>query len=68
MATDTLPAPTRSDTATGGVDHYYCCDPNVSFCGLNMTGMPPWPEHEAVCPLCVAVQQAGVPCPTGCRP
>lgn len=49
------------------VDHLYCCDPNLSMCGLDLTGVPEGPEFDAVCPLCGLAGDTRQGCPEpGC--
>ncbi len=52
-------------------DHLYCCDPDRSLCGLDIsdysdrTGEPL--EDGDVCPWCEAVYRLGGPCGPGCE-
>ncbi|MEV1013737.1 hypothetical protein AB0I89_23590 [Micromonospora sp. NPDC049801] len=69
MATDTLPAPTRSDTQAGDVDHLWCCVTYVAMCGVDLTGVPDASAPTKLCPLCALADDTGMPCPVpGCRP
>lgn len=55
------------DVSSGGdVDHWYCCDPDQAYCGMDLTGVPDEPEFDEMCPLCVLADEAGYECP-GCR-
>ncbi|GAA0495108.1 hypothetical protein Ade02nite_19190 [Paractinoplanes deccanensis] len=64
MSIETLPSP--SDTSVGDdVDHYYCCDPNVAFCGLDLTDVLEGPGFHLICPLCALAEESGYRCP-GC--
>jgi hypothetical protein len=58
-----MPSPTAqvSSRPTGGdpydVDHWYCCDPNVAYCGLDLTGVPEGETAGVMCPLCVLAEE-----------
>lgn len=61
MTTATLPAPIDVGTDDELV-HFYCdCDPDTSWCGLDISGEPETPDDPNECPLCVIVDQAGGP-------
>lgn len=55
MSQDTLTKPTTGGTSTNddGLDHWYCCDPNWSLCGKDLTD---WEQddsmEEATCIVC----------------
>lgn len=51
----------------GDVDHWYCCDPDVAYCGLDLSGVPDGEEFDEMCPLCVLADEAGGFCPS-CSP
>lgn len=38
MLTDTQPRATAQSVA--GVDHVYCCDPDVALCGADISDLP----------------------------
>jgi hypothetical protein len=54
VSVETLPRPTVT-RAPDSVTHLYCCDPNLAFCGLDITDEPYGCGGEAMCPLCVLV-------------
>jgi hypothetical protein len=60
VSIETLPRPT-STSSGGDVDHWYCCDPNVAFCGLDITETPEGRFSVDMCPLCVLVDDDGGP-------
>ncbi|WP_433225542.1 hypothetical protein [Actinomadura formosensis] len=70
----TAPAP-LPDTAPPGrgdddVEHLYCCDPDRSLCGLDISGHEDHtdePESEEVCPWCKALEALGLPCGPDCK-
>jgi hypothetical protein len=70
MSTATLPAPTVLDVADDNVDHIYCCDEEVSLCGMDISGEPEVePGTHPTCPLCVWASEACGPCGVpGCQP
>jgi hypothetical protein len=62
------PLPAAPD-ATGDVIHLWCCDENISMCGLDITDEPEVQpeEDEVLCPMCALVEDEGLPCPApGC--
>lgn len=66
MSVLTLPAPTVPDAADDSVDHYVCCDKNVSLCGVDVSDEPIVVGSDRSCPLCVLLlnEPCGVP---GCQ-
>lgn len=34
------------------LEHWYCCDPNWSLCGRDLTDVPVAPFEEASCVVC----------------
>lgn len=65
----TLDRPTaeRLDDDDIGGTHLFCCDPDRSLCGLDMTG---WEstgqENDTDCAVCADLSEQ--PCRPGCRP
>lgn len=49
--------------SVGDVDHLYCCDPDLALCGLDLTGVPDYPEFDEDCALCVLVHEDSYRCP-----
>lgn len=46
-------------------DHLYCCNPDVSLCGLDITEHPERDfADEECCPLCADLED--LPCGPGC--
>ncbi len=63
----TITQPTRVDPATGGDDvtHYYCCDPNIAMCGLDLTNHAYVDDDEEDgddCRLCAYIDDENLPC------
>jgi hypothetical protein len=44
------------------LDHWYCCDPNVSFCGRDISEIPDVPFDVASCVVCESMADTYV-CP-----
>lgn len=64
MSLETRPQPARSLTG-GDADHWYCCDPTVAYCGLDISGVREGREFQQMCPLCVLADEQGGYCPEG---
>lgn len=52
---DVTPAQSDGD---GDVDHLYCCDPDLSLCGLDIAGLEfgCGDDSQPVCPTCRAAR------------
>jgi hypothetical protein len=66
-ATISLPNPTTTTVGDDNPDitHYYCCDPNLAMCGLDIANHP-WVDDtnpDTDCRLCVYIQDNNLPCP-----
>ncbi|WP_101791098.1 hypothetical protein [Nonomuraea indica] len=66
MSIATLPAvaPGRPK-ADPDDDHLYCCNPDLSLCGMDISDSPErdFPDHEC-CLVCLALEDT--PCGPGC--
>lgn len=68
-----LSAPTPSTDVTAaavpddGVHHYYCdCDPNLAFCGQDITDHEDLGDKEPtdpLCPMCKVLDEVWAYCP-----
>lgn len=45
------------------VTHVYCCDPDRSLCGLDLTGTGPARPGEQDCVVCADLDEADIDCP-----
>lgn len=61
-ATVEAPAPADTDDAFD-VDHWYCCNPNIAYCGRDISGDPEGHRDTNLCLLCVLVEEKHIPCP-----
>lgn len=70
MTTATLPAAVSVNTTDDDTDHWYCCNPDVAMCGLDISSAPfVRTDPRRLCPLCDLVDVEGLPCPVpGCQP
>lgn len=60
------PGPAGTDD-TGNLDHFYCCNPDVAYCGADLSDVPEayFDEHgPTVCVVCADLDNQ--PCPRGC--
>lgn len=57
---DTAPAATSSTTGTE-LFHWYCCDPNVAYCGTDLTDVPEVDEGD-MCVVCQDLEDAPCTC------
>lgn len=65
MITSTLPERTSPDVEDDDFEHYYCCNPNVAFCGADVTDDVDVGDDfdpECPCPMCEVL--LGTVCPT----
>lgn len=57
---DTAPAPTP--TVTGPqIFHWYCCDPNIAYCGTDLSGVPKKDEGD-MCVVCEDLEDEPCTC------
>lgn len=68
MSTALAEPPTVALPADGSAytDHVYCCDQDLSLCGLDLTGAAFDYKAEDLCPVCDALDNAGKPCSPTC--
>lgn len=64
MTTATLPAPATPAADEGDWAHSWCCDPDLSLCGVDISDHEeaPLTSLDEVCPACIAAFQIGGPC------
>lgn len=63
-STDVRPAPSRPK-ADDSLDHVYCCDENVSLCGLDLSDVPIVKlDADRLCKICEEL--ADLPCGPEC--
>jgi hypothetical protein len=65
VSTLTAPANVERIQLNDDIVHYYCCDENLSRCGLDITDEPEvygTPEEQC-CEICVNRARLGAPCP-----
>lgn len=67
MSTATLPAPAVPGLADGELTHLYCCDPDVAWCGQDISGMAfsPPSAAEPECRACDLADEMEIN--AGCR-
>jgi len=67
--TCTLPTPTCALLPAGDdLSHYYCCDPDLSLCGLDLSRVPESrPPLPNLCRVCEALDRS-VHCARGWTP
>jgi hypothetical protein len=63
----TLPSPGGTSHDAEEFSHAYCCDPDRSLCGLDIScltdlGEVPPGDDEEMCPVCDAAAAIGGPC------
>jgi hypothetical protein len=63
----TAPAAPVTSSSEDGLDHIYCCDPNVSLCGADISeeddlGPVDIDELDNPCPKCEAIENLDEPC------
>lgn len=58
----TVELPARADSDYD-LDHWYCCDPNIAYCGRDISGDAEGHADENLCPLCALVEENHIPCP-----
>jgi hypothetical protein len=49
--------------ASLAVDHIYCCSPEVSLCGLDISQHPVIDEDENLCVVCEDLEDGPCTCP-----
>lgn len=57
-----LPEESTDDPDDGGVAHLYCCDEDLSLCGLDLTDGEFCTDAPNLCPWCDALWEMHVPC------
>lgn len=63
--------PPGRDQADPEADHLTCCDPDISMCGLDVSGQPAVEKvsDDDVCRVCRIHEEYSLPCPVpGCDP
>jgi hypothetical protein len=59
------PAPDRTTTGSGDLDHVYCCDPDLALCGTDVSDVPEIdPDTDVDCIVCNDLD--GQPCSPDC--
>lgn len=63
---ETRPGPEGRTKADPDDNHLHCCDPDVSLCGLDISGtdLVDAPDDDVVCLVCLGLKQH--PCGPGC--
>lgn len=64
-----LPGPPPGGEGDGEINHIWCCRPEVTLCGADLSGHGDHDDDCAhpVCPLCTLADKDGLPCPVpGC--
>lgn len=73
MSTVALQRPRPGSPGAGaGADpvHLFCCDKNIAMCGADLSDEDEQERDDdtLICPLCVLIEDEGLPCPVpGCR-
>jgi len=52
------PAPADGD----GLDHLYCCDPDLALCGIDISGHHEDDSLPGTCVVCLALEFAACSC------
>ncbi len=64
MTTATLPAPATPDVDSRDPHHAWCCNPDLSLCGLDISHLEEITDCslDEICPTCLAALEIGGPC------
>lgn len=57
-----LPEESTANPDDGGMAHLYCCDENLSLCGLDISNGEFCPDPPNCCPWCDALWEMHVIC------
>lgn len=67
MTAATQESATARPKSDDDLDHLYCCDRDVSLCGLDISDAPEaYDDDEPLCVVCDEVDRSGAAC-DGCR-
>lgn len=64
---ETEPSGPGTAPAGDGLNHYFCCDPDMAYCGTDISGYEMgWAASLPACIVCVELEAADTPCGPDC--